>query len=196
MEEKKEKKLHEKWWFIIIAIIFVFVIAPFVNGDKSDDKVEVVSDKENTEPNKPVENESNSSAEVEGVDSMIELDDELLFAELKINMKSVEFYEEDGKDLVEVKYSWTNQAGDGKKYFFALTTHDALQGDEVLTEMTGAANMENKKTNSYHEHNREGGTVNIRLVYELVDKETPLILKFKPLNEYNEDAQEVIIDIK
>src|SRR5690625_4151420 len=192
MEEKKEKKLHEKWWFIIIAIIFVFVIAPFVNGDKSDDnKIETVSNDEN----KAKETENNSNQEVEEVDSMIELDDELLFAEFKINMKSVEFYEEDGKDLVEVKYSWANQSGDGKKYFFALTTHDALQGDEVLMEITGAANMENKKTNSYHEHNGEGGTVNIRLVYELLNKETPVTLRFKPLNEFGEEAQEIIIDI-
>ena len=183
---------------IIIGLVALGTIIGLFTPDDKEEKQESKSVATETvqkeeKPKKDKEKEEKPKEEVKEV--ITEINDELVFSEFKINMKSVKFYEEDGKDLAEVKYTWTNQSGDGKKYFFALTTHNALQGDEVLTETTGASDIENKKTNSYHEHNGEGGTVNIRLVYELVDKETPLTLRFKPLNEFDENKQEITIEI-
>lgn len=82
-----------------------------------------------------------------------------------------------------------------KKYFFALISESVKQGEEVLEEVSGAYDMENKKTNSMHEHNPEGGTVNIKLIYELKDETTPLEITFSPLNEFNEEKQVIIVDL-
>ena len=187
---------------IIIGLVALGTIIGLFTPDDKEEKqeskpvaTETVKKEEKPKKDKKKEEKPKEEVKEEPKEVITEINDELVFSEFKINMKSVKFYEEDGKDLAEVKYTWTNQSGDGKKYFFALTTHNALQGDEVLTETTGAADIENKKTNSYHEHNGEGGTVNIRLVYELVDKETPLTLRFKPLNEFDEDKQEITIEI-
>lgn len=186
---------------IIIGVVAIGAIIGLFTPDDKEEKQEskpVATEtvqKEEKPKNDKKKEEPKEEVKEEPKEVITEINDELVFSEFKINMKSVKFYEEDSKDLAEVKYTWTNQSGDGKKYFFALTTHNALQGDEVLTETTGAADIESKKTNSYHEHNGEGGTVNIRLVYELVDKETPLTLRFKPLNEFDENAQEITVEI-
>lgn len=187
----------KKYLFILVAALLLVAcggnsVAKEANNDKAEEQKDVTVSENESEDDEEVK-EKEGIEEDENVNKKI--DEKLTFAELTIDVEEVNIYEDDGKDLAEINFSWTNQSGDGDKYFFALMSESVEQGGEILEEVSGAYDIENKETNSMHEHNPEGGTVNVKLVYELKDRTTPIEMSFSPLNDFNEEKQVLSIDI-
>ncbi|MBS4194671.1 DUF5067 domain-containing protein [Lederbergia citri] len=120
----------------------------------------------------------------------ITVDEKLLFGELTVNFQQVEI--KDNKAIIT--FSWINQAGDGKKFFFALMGIDVMQNDVILDEVSGAYDAANKNTSDVYFHNAEGGEKKVTLEYELKNKEAPINISFTPYNGI-EDSQSLTIDI-
>lgn len=190
----------------IMIVLFLFTgCVRYSDGEpvnqEPDDSEEVAEspEVEEEEPvEEPEEEVEEAPEEVEGAEAtMIALDmDPLTFSEFTVLMNHVELYQEDGTDYADVSFTWINQAGDGAKKFMAQSLVGADQGGKELEETSGAWDIENRNSSSLFFDNAENGEVNIDLTFELDNKEDPLRLWIQPLNQLNEESQEVKIDIK
>ncbi|MEK3887465.1 DUF5067 domain-containing protein [Bacillus sp. FSL K6-3431] len=221
MSEKVKKPLYKKkrWWIVLIAVmtVFYFIGAAMENAEK--EKAEIaeqqrIEKKEEKAKQKAEEKEQKkadeeiakkeaeqvkkekAAQEAKKNGEIIKVEDELSFGEFTVNMKQIRVYEENDKEFAEIRFDWLNQAGDGKKMFMSMSLLSVLQGDSVLEETSGAWDVKNKSSSRVYFPNAENGEISVTLTYELADKESPLIIKFKPLNKLiDEDSQEITVDI-
>ena len=181
-----KKSVLKKWWVWLIGVFGVLIIYGAITG---------VNQGKEEMANAPDEQEAEEVAaqpkeEPEETTNIINLDNELTFGEFTINFEELEI--EDDKAILT--FRWLNQAGDGKKYFFALAGLDVTQGDNNLDEVSGAYDAKNKNTSDMYFPNAENGEVKATLEYGLVDTETPIEITVVPYNEHDE-SQSITIDI-
>lgn len=196
-----KKPIYKKWWFIVI-ILFVgsAVISGIIEGVK--ESTAPVTKQEPEEPKKeaPKKDAPKKEKEVKDLkeeDNIIKLDDKLIFGEYTVDMKDVRIYEDEGTNYADISFDWLNQAGDGKKMFMQLSLLDVLQGDKVLKEMSGAWDVQNKNSSRIYFPNAQNGSINVKLTYELDNKDEPITIVFVPLNHLlDEESQKVNVDIK
>lgn len=119
----------------------------------------------------------------------------LVFSEFTVEMNYVELYTEDGTEYVDVSFTWLNQAGDGAKKFMSQSLVSLYQNHTGLVETTGAWDIENSNSSSLYYENAENGEVNIFLTYELENSEDNLRILFTPINELDEEAQQIDFNI-
>lgn len=122
--------------------------------------------------------------------------DPLVFDEFTVEMNYVELYQKDGKEYADVSFTWLNQAGDGAKKFMSQSLVSLYQNHTDLDETTGAWDIENSNSSSLYYDNAENGELNIFLTYELENKEDNLRILFMPINELDEEAQQIDFNIK
>ena len=192
--EKEKKPFYKRWWFIVVVVILVFnALINVMSGDNKDQEevAEKETEKIEEDPKEAVEVEKTEEIEEPEENGIIEIDEQLTFAEFTVYFEQVKI--EDDKAIITFK--WLNQAGDGKQYFFALSGIDVVQGEDILDETSGAYDAENKNTSDIYFPNAENGETKVTLEYELKDKETPIDITFVPYNEYGEDSQKVTIEI-
>jgi|SRR5690625_4756066 len=193
-----KKPIYKKWWVWVIAFFAVLTVYGAITGvnqakdqiaeeETNKEDIEVDEEKQEEEVEKEVP-EPEEETEDSGI---IEVDEQLTFAEFTVDFEQVEI--EDDKAVITFK--WLNQAGDGKQFFFALSGIDVAQSDDILDETSGAYDAENKNTSDIYFPNAENGETKVTLEYELKDKETPIDITFVPYNDYGEDSQKVTIEI-
>lgn len=182
----------KKLLLVLLALLLVACGAEETQENEpieEEETEEVAAESEQEEPEEVEEIEEEPAEEDNTIDETLE------FGEFTVNMEEVNVYEEDGKTLADVSFSWLNQSGE-ESTFMAISLLDAKQGDELLEEVTGAWDIMNKNSSDVYFPNANGGEKKIELTYELVNEDDPITLIFAPLNDVvDEDSQEVNIDI-
>lgn len=186
-------------WIVGIVVVFGIIGNIFDDEETSEEPAEEVaaevednSDEIEVEPEEEPEKEPEQEKTTE---KEIEINEELLFGEFGVSMNDIRIYEEEGKTFADISFDWLNQAGDGEKMFMSISLLTIYQGEDHLEETTGAWDVENRNSSDVYFPNAQNGEWTIDLTYELNDKDEPLRIVFTPLNEFNEDKQELTIDI-
>ncbi|GAE27015.1 hypothetical protein JCM9140_3126 [Halalkalibacter wakoensis JCM 9140] len=194
-----KKVIYKKWWFWVVAFFVVLIIYGAITGVNQ--AKEGIANQEGTAPvetEQPEEVEQEPEepeTQEETLEKVIELDEQLLFGEFTVNMNQVHVYEAEDNIFAEVSFNWLNQAADGKKMFMSITLLSVYQGENDLEETTGAWDVENRNRSDVYFPNAENGAHKVSLTYKLENKEDPLELVFTPLNEFDEERQEITINI-
>lgn len=163
---------------------------PVEDDEKKQESVEEDSETAQADVDEEEVVEDDSEPVKEGKDPVIELDIEMVFGEFTMSFEQLEI--EDDKAILT--YRWLNQAGDGEKFFFELAGIDVKQDENLLDEVSGAYDADNKNTSDMYFPNAENGETKVTLEYEIADSETPIEITVVPYNEFD-DSQTIEIDI-
>src|SRR5699024_6148461 len=164
---KKEKKpFYKRGWFIGLAVFLAFgFISGMVNQGKEERaEAEKQEEKEKAETEQKSEGEKEQTEkekkeEEESKPETIELDD---FAMAEYSIEEMTATIED--DILRLSFRWINQSGD-KAPFTSLAYLDVHQGDELLDEVSGSYDVDNKTGILFQ--NADGGFHSVDLEFEL-----------------------------
>lgn len=180
--------------FLSIFFVVVLLLSGCSDGSETTAEEEQAT---KTEVNKQEATKEDAKKEEDkkenSFNKTIELDNELVFAEYTVKMNEVKVYEKDGSAFADISFNWINQAGDGAKMFFQVSTFDVVQGENILEEVSGAWDIENKNSSDIYFPNAQNGEHKVELTYELANKEEPLTIKIRPMT--GEDTEEITVEI-
>lgn len=174
-----------KLLFLLLASLLVLG-ACGIEEVPENEETEVVNE-ENAEEATEEETENEEVEEEPEENGEIKLNDRLTFAEFTIDFKSLKIED----DIAELDFTWINQAGEGTKQLMNLTLMSVEQNGEELEEINEA--WTDFQSDVFRE-NAEGGEGIVKLEYKLID-DSPITIRFQPLNEFDEEAQEITIEL-
>lgn len=155
-----------------IALLFSAALLVGCSGNTEDSK-------ETTEATSTVE----STVTEENKEVTYDKDASFSFTNATVNPKSVTLSEEDGEYYATLKFSWINDSYKEETKFVSVAAVDAMQtleDETVLEEVSGAY----ADTDSdVHFPNAVGGEWTVELKYKLVDKDSPVVFTFVPMND-------------
>src|SRR5699024_5032478 len=188
---KEKKPFYKKWWVIAIA---VFMVIGFINGNINKDEreakrveAEQQEAKEKAEAEKKAEEEKKQAEEEKKEESKpktIELDD---FAMAEFSIEDMTATIED--DILRLSFRWINQSGD-KAPFTSLAYLDVHQGDELLDEVSGSYDVDNKTGILFQ--NADGGFHSVDLEFELENEEYIDLLFGSKIEGVNQKEEQTI----
>ena len=189
---KKEKKpFYKRWWVIAIA---AFLFIGFINGLMNPyDEEEHKAEAEQQEAEEKAEAEQKAEEEKKQVEKekkeeskpkTIELDD---FAMAEFSIEDMTATIED--DILRLSFRWINQSGD-KAPFTSLAYLDVHQGDELLDEVSGSYDVDNKTGILFQ--NADGGFHSVDLEFELENEEDIDLLFGSTIEGVNQKEEQTI----
>lgn len=183
----------KKYLLVLFTVMFFALSACGGNNENAEltEENQVQDDEETAENEKTVEEKEVVDDEQEVIEEEsndeIELSEQLMFGEFTIDFKKLLIDD----NIAKIEFNWINQAGRGTKQLMNLTLMTVKQNDEDLNEINDA--WTDFQSDVFKE-NAEGGELIVNLEYELID-DSPLTIKFQPLNELNEEPQEITIEL-
>lgn len=171
----------------MLTIITILALIACNSNDVNKD----VNKKEATNNNETKETQE------EKLDKQIEIGETLEFEQFNIEFDNIKAYEDDGKLLLELNFSWRNkQLPDGSTLYVA-TLFEATQNGEELVEINDSWNPEGDRSlhNDVFLNNAAGGLSPVKLTYELKNAEKDVELIFTPTTE-TEDSQSITVNLK
>src|SRR5699024_2221050 len=189
---KKEKKpFYKRWWVIAIA---AFLFIGFINGlmnpyDEEEHKAEAEQQEaeEKAEAEKKAEEEKKQvekEKKEESKPKTIELDD---FAMAEFSIEDMTATIED--EILRLSFRWINQSGD-KAPFTSLAYLDVHQGDELLDEVSGSYDVDNKTGILFQ--NADGGFHSVDLEFELKNENDIDLLFGSTIEGANQKEEQTI----
>lgn len=198
--EKVKKPFYKKWWFwLIVAVVIIAMIVTEDEEETTKDNVEENKEetsKENkkeetakeeekvTEEKKeePVEQaEQEDAEEVEQKEKKIEINKDIEIGNVAIDLRSVTVDD----DKLSVFAWWFHGAAREKIHFSVLATISVSQDGEELEIIDGEDTL--LRQTDY------GVDSNLKLKYQLIDKETPVDIRFRTTTD---DPEEETITIE
>src|SRR5699024_506218 len=190
---KKEKKpFYRRGWFIGLAVFLAFgFISGMVNQGKEEERAEAEKqeEKEKAETEQKSEEEKEQTEkekkeEEESKPETIEIDD-FAMAEISIEdmTATIEY------DILRLSFRWINQSG-YKAPFTSLAYLDVHQGDELLDEVSGSYDVDNKTGILFQ--NADGGFHSVDLEFELENEEDIDLLFGSTIEGVNQKEEQTI----
>src|SRR5699024_5125887 len=190
--EKEKKPFYKRGWFIGLAVFLAFgFISGMVNQGKEEERAEAEKqeEKEKAETEQKSEEEKEQTEkekkeEEESKPETIELDD---FAMAEFSIEEMTATIED--DILRLSFRWINQSGD-KAPFTSLAYLDVHQGDELLDEVSGSYDVDNKTGILFQ--NADGGFHSVDLEFELENEEDIDLLFGSTIEGVNQKEEQTI----
>lgn len=185
---KKKKPFYKRWWVIAIAAFLAFgFITGLTQGGGQEDveqqEVEVNEQESNDEEKGQVEKEEVKKEENDEPE-IIKLDD---FSMAEFSVEDMEARIENKK--IYLSFRWINQSGEDAP-FTALGFLDVHQGDEVLDEVSGSYDADNKTGILFK--NANGGGHSVDLEYELKNEDDIKLVFGSTLEEIKTKEEQTI----
>ena len=191
---KKEKKpFYKRGWFIGLAVFlaFGFITGLTQGGEQEESEQQEVeandrkSNDEEKEQSEKKEQPKEESEEEETEEQEVKELDDFSMAEFSVEDMSATI--EDG--ILHLSFRWINQSGD-KAPFTSLAYLDVHQGDELLEEVSGSYDVDNKTGVLFK--NANGGGHRVDLEYELKNEDDIELLFGSTIEGVNQKEEQTI----